>query len=99
MKSKIYALFIEKSLKFSRLNLTIYEIIFVDDGSQDGSREIILDLGKNDPAVKGIFFRRNFGQTAAMSAGIDYSGKELIFFDGCRPTKRSPRYTGNGGEN
>ena len=56
-----------------------YEIIFVDDGSQDRSREIISELGKKDPAIKGIFFRRNFGQTAAMSAGIDFSSKDIIF--------------------
>ena len=56
-----------------------YEILFVDDSSQDDSRKIILDLSKRDSGVKGIFFRRNFGQTAAMSAGIDFSSKELIF--------------------
>lgn len=47
-----------------------YEIIFVDDGSQDGSLREILDLKVNDPQIKVITFTRNFGQMAAMLAGF-----------------------------
>lgn len=47
-----------------------YEIVFVDDGSQDGSLEEILTLRKEDPRIKIITFTRNFGQMAAMLAGF-----------------------------
>jgi glycosyltransferase involved in cell wall biosynthesis len=55
-----------------------YEIIFVDDGSSDGSLELLLDISKRNPNVKIISFSRNFGQTAALSAGIDSSNGEII---------------------
>ena len=60
-----------------------YEIIFVDDGSSDGSLEVLLDIRDRNPNVKIISFSRNFGQTAALSAGIDFSkGDILIPMDG-----------------
>jgi glycosyltransferase involved in cell wall biosynthesis len=60
-----------------------YEIIFVDDGSSDGSMDILLDLRQKNPNVKIVSFSRNFGQTAALSAGIDFSkGDILIPMDG-----------------
>ena len=60
-----------------------YEVIFIDDGSSDGSLEILLDIIKRDPNVKTISLSRNFGQTAALSAGIDLSkGEILIPMDG-----------------
>jgi glycosyltransferase involved in cell wall biosynthesis len=55
-----------------------YEVIFIDDGSTDGSLEILLDISKQDPNVKIISFSRNFGQTAALSAGIDFSSGEIL---------------------
>lgn len=59
-----------------------YEIIFVDDGSTDRSYEVLKKIAKKDKIVKIIKFRRNFGQTGAMSAGIDFSkGKILVFMD------------------
>ena len=59
-----------------------YEIIFVDDGSIDSSPSLLKEIGKKDKRVKVVLFRRNFGQTAAMSAGIDYSsGEVLVFMD------------------
>lgn len=58
------------------------EIIFIDDGSTDGSYEILKELSVGKPNVKLIRFRRNFGQTAAMAAGIEYStGNILVFMD------------------
>ena len=47
-----------------------YEIIFVDDGSTDNSFNILAELQKIDPRLRVIRFRKNFGQTAAMSAGF-----------------------------
>lgn len=55
-----------------------YEVIFVDDGSSDGTMEILLDLREKNPNVKIISFSRNFGQTAALSAGIDFSKGDII---------------------
>ncbi len=72
------------SLLHEKLDLALkktgraYEIIFVDDGSSDGSLEILLDLREKNPNVKIISFSRNFGQTAALSAGIDSSKGDII---------------------
>ncbi|MDA3900386.1 MAG: glycosyltransferase family 2 protein [Spirochaetes bacterium] len=57
-----------------------YEIIFVDDGSQDSSAKILSAIALADKSVKLIVFRRNFGQTAAMRAGIDHAIGEIIVF-------------------
>ena len=54
------------------LNLC-YEIIIVDDGSSDKTFEGILDIAQKDPCLRFIKFRRNFGQTPAMAAGIDHA--------------------------
>jgi glycosyltransferase involved in cell wall biosynthesis len=60
-----------------------YEIIMVDDGSADGSFSALKRLAAQDQRVKVIRFRRNFGQTAAMSAGFDAaSGSIIIPMDG-----------------
>jgi len=59
------------------------EMILVNDGSTDGSRSILDSLASRDKRVKVIHFRRNFGQTTAIMAGIDYSsGDVLIPMDG-----------------
>lgn len=55
-----------------------YEIILVDDGSIDGSFSALKSIAAQDPRVKVIRFRRNFGQTAAMSAGFDAAAGEII---------------------
>ncbi len=58
------------------------EIIFVDDGSQDQSYSVLHQIQENDRRVKIIRLRRNFGQTAALSAGFDYArGKIIITLD------------------
>ncbi|MCL1910993.1 MAG: glycosyltransferase family 2 protein [Leptospirales bacterium] len=57
-----------------------FEVIFVDDGSTDSSPSILKEIAAKNKEVKLIRFRRNFGQTQAMSAGIDYSSGEIILF-------------------
>ena len=55
-----------------------YELIFVDDGSSDGSFEALKRIHRNDKNVKIIKFRRNFGQTAAISAGFENASGEIV---------------------
>jgi len=58
------------------------EIVYVDDGSTDGSLRILREIADLDPRVRVIALRRNYGQTAAMAAGIDAAqGKVLIPMD------------------
>jgi glycosyltransferase involved in cell wall biosynthesis len=60
-----------------------YEIIFVDDGSLDDTVSQLRNIVRRDPKVKVLALSRNFGQTAALSAGIDYCrGKIIIPMDG-----------------
>jgi dolichol-phosphate mannosyltransferase len=54
------------------------EMIFVDDGSRDGSWVVIERLAAADPRVRGIRFRRNFGKAAALSAGFRAARGELV---------------------
>lgn len=55
-----------------------FELIFIDDGSTDQSFEILSRLQKNDPRIIVIRFRKNFGQTAALSAGFDNARGDVI---------------------
>src|SRR5262245_45729887 len=55
-----------------------YEVIYVDDGSTDGSWEVLKALAAADPCVRLVRFRRNFGQTAAMAAAISYASKPIV---------------------
>ncbi|HZU37486.1 MAG TPA: glycosyltransferase family 2 protein, partial [Gemmataceae bacterium] len=55
-----------------------YELVFVDDGSIDGSFTVLEELAARDPAVKVVRLRRNFGQSAAMQAGIDWSSGDVV---------------------
>ena len=55
-----------------------YELIFVNDGSQDGSIEILKELASGDEKVKVVDFSRNFGHEAAMIAGMAYSSGDGI---------------------
>lgn len=55
-----------------------FEVILIDDGSLDRSQERLQEVASWNPSIKIIRFRRNFGQTAAIMAGIDHSQGEII---------------------
>jgi glycosyltransferase involved in cell wall biosynthesis len=60
-----------------------YELVFVDDGSKDKTLSIATGLAQGDPRVRVVKFRRNYGQTAAMAAGIEFArGDVLVTMDG-----------------
>jgi glycosyltransferase involved in cell wall biosynthesis len=54
------------------------EIIYVDDGSNDGSLKVLRDIAGLDPRVRVVALKRNYGQTAAMAAGIDAARGEVL---------------------
>lgn len=67
---------IEKSVENLKLE---WELILVDDGSQDGSLQKIREIVKNNPQrVSAVVLRRNFGQTAAIAAGLDHARGEIV---------------------
>jgi glycosyltransferase involved in cell wall biosynthesis len=55
-----------------------YECVFVDDGSSDRSAQVLKQIAAADPHHQPVFLRRNFGQTAALSAGFDHARGEII---------------------
>ncbi len=63
-------------------NRFTYEVILVDDGSSDGSWEMIRKLSTNNPFIKGIKFRRNYGKSAALNTGFEAAqGNVIITMD------------------
>lgn len=60
-----------------------YEILFVDDGSSDTTPRRLVDLAHSDPNTAALFLSRNFGQQAAVSAGLEYAqGRAVVIMDG-----------------
>jgi glycosyltransferase involved in cell wall biosynthesis len=55
-----------------------FEMVFVDDGSRDDTVKIATGIARDDPRVRVVKFRRNYGQTAAMAAGIEVARGEII---------------------
>jgi glycosyltransferase involved in cell wall biosynthesis len=56
-----------------------FEVLFIDDGSRDGSWRVIQDLAARDARVRAIRFRRNFGKAAALTAGFSRATGEIVF--------------------
>jgi glycosyltransferase involved in cell wall biosynthesis len=71
----------ELHLRLSKVLTAIglsYEIVFVDDGSSDGSYLTLSTLSASDPAIRIVKLARNYGQTAALAAGFDHAAGEVI---------------------
>lgn len=56
-----------------------YEVLFIDDGSKDNSWEIIAGLAAQNPSVRGIRFRRNYGKSAALNVGFARTKGRVVF--------------------
>jgi len=81
-EENIQALYVELKGVLSELSLSS-ELIFVDDGSSDRSLVLLEEIQAGDSSVEVISFRKNFGQTAAMTAGFDHAhGDIIITMDG-----------------
>lgn len=60
-----------------------WEVIYIDDCSRDRSLDVLLELRREDPHIRVVKFRKNFGQTAAMAAGFDVArGEAVVTMDG-----------------
>ena len=59
-------------------NLT-YDVWFIDDGSTDGSWDIISDINSKDNCIRGIRFRRNYGKSAALNVGFEAAQGDVVF--------------------
>lgn len=68
---------------FSKISRYDYEFIFIDNGSLDKTRELILKLAKKDKKVKGIFLSRNFGPEPSGRVGLDYATGDAFIGIGC----------------
>lgn len=72
-----HTLFRELEETLSQLDV-VYEIICVDDGSKDKTRELLMAKTQQDPRVKAVILSRNFGKEAAMTAAIDYATGDAV---------------------
>lgn len=78
-ETEVIETFYDRTRKvMEKLDFIAYEIIFVDDGSSDGSYQQLADLADVDPNVKIIKFARNFGHQVAITAGIDLAAGDAV---------------------
>lgn len=74
--------FVRELQQFFSGNALVHEIILVDDGSTDGSAEKIAQLARDNEAVRGVYFKRNRGQSAAFDAGFKAArGRSIVTMD------------------
>jgi len=66
------------ALRRALANVYDYEIIFVDDGSTDGTSDVLRHAVNGDQRLKAIFFSRNFGHQAAITAGLDFASGDAV---------------------
>lgn len=76
-KGNLWDLYLETKEALAE-NFADWEFVFVDDGSTDGSYEILRELARRNRAVKVIRFRTNFGQSAALDAGLKHATGEVV---------------------
>ena len=69
-----------------------FEVVVVDDGSRDGTSQLLRSIVSARPYLRAVFFRRNFGQTAAFDAGLPSRLGRRHRHHGRRPAKRSARH-------
>lgn len=73
----------ETTLALTEAGVANYEIIFVDDGSPDGSRELVLAARLENPAIKLVELSRNFGHHKACIAGLSHARGDRVFLIDC----------------
>ena len=69
---------IDRSISNSALKDLEYEILMIDDGSTDGSWDIVHELSEKDRHIKGISFRRNYGKSAALQVGFQHAAGDVV---------------------
>ena len=81
-RDNIFLLYSKLALELPLLNRP-FEVILVNDGSNDGSHDLLVEISEMDKRFKVVNLRKNFGQTAAMMAGIDFAvGSIIVPMDG-----------------
>jgi len=82
-EEKNVPLLVERVAAVMRATKRTWELVAVDDGSRDRTAEAVASLAKDYPELHPVFFRRNYGQTAAMQAGFDHAkGAIVVTMDG-----------------
>lgn len=71
-------LLVEKVTAVMRASGKAWELVAVDDGSRDGTAQVLARLAAETPELQPVYFRRNYGQTAAMQAGFDHAEGEIV---------------------